>query len=517
MKPLNLDNSPCSPISSNCVIWQGPNIPCIKLCTGDTVSDVVFKLATELCEILEQLNVSNYDLACLNIPCPPEDFQTLIQILINKICELENIPVPPPSPDGGPCPTDCIVAVADCLGGGTDTLLNYVNTIADKVCDLVTEISVIQTSITSINVTLVDLQQQIDDIPVYTLPDITAPCTIGTYLTGQFAPLDAMFDAFLGDWCAYISTAATPAELAPVLNPVCTLADNPYFGAIGGLINPAANVADALANIWTSICFLYDFNYKQSIVTGIGDITVTALSDTPSTNITTYEVSLAPTAGIPVGSVMPWAGVGGAPAGWLFCDGTSYVNVAYPDLFAAIGITYGGGAGSFLVPNLISRMPVGQGPNTDGYDLTTLGNTGGARTHTLTDAQIPTHTHGLATATVGGTITAPVSATVTGTAIGTTDGSYANLTTATNNGSTPADDGRIRIAADNNLTTDDHRQQNPHTHTFTGTITGSAIGTATGPFTGTISGNTDDGSSALQGLAHGNMQPYLVMRYIIKY
>ena len=47
MKPLNLDNKPCSPISSNCVIWQGPDIPCIKLCTGDTVSDVVAKLATD--------------------------------------------------------------------------------------------------------------------------------------------------------------------------------------------------------------------------------------------------------------------------------------------------------------------------------------------------------------------------------------------------------------------------------------------------------------------------------------
>ena len=83
MKPLNLDNSPCSPISSNCVIWQGPDIPCIKLCTGDTVSDVIFKLATELCTIIDQLNVSNYDLSCFNLTaCPPEDFQALIQFLI---------------------------------------------------------------------------------------------------------------------------------------------------------------------------------------------------------------------------------------------------------------------------------------------------------------------------------------------------------------------------------------------------------------------------------------------------
>ena len=55
MKPLNLDNSPCSPISSNCVVWQGPDISCLNLCTGDTISDVVAAMATELCTILDTL------------------------------------------------------------------------------------------------------------------------------------------------------------------------------------------------------------------------------------------------------------------------------------------------------------------------------------------------------------------------------------------------------------------------------------------------------------------------------
>ena len=83
MKPLNLDNKPCSPISSNCVIWQGPDIPCIKLCAGDTVSDVVAKLAAELCTVLDILNVTNYDLSCFNLTaCAPNDFTALIQFLI---------------------------------------------------------------------------------------------------------------------------------------------------------------------------------------------------------------------------------------------------------------------------------------------------------------------------------------------------------------------------------------------------------------------------------------------------
>lgn len=86
MKPLNLNKESCSPVSSNCVIWKGPDIECINLCKGDTITEVVYKLATELCALMEKLNVSNYDLSCLDLACPPNSWEELIQALINAIC-----------------------------------------------------------------------------------------------------------------------------------------------------------------------------------------------------------------------------------------------------------------------------------------------------------------------------------------------------------------------------------------------------------------------------------------------
>jgi hypothetical protein len=86
MKPLNLDKSTCSPISSNCVIWGGPDIECIGLCKGDTITDVTYKLALELCAVMESLNVNNYDLACLDLSCAPDDFNSLLQAIIDKLC-----------------------------------------------------------------------------------------------------------------------------------------------------------------------------------------------------------------------------------------------------------------------------------------------------------------------------------------------------------------------------------------------------------------------------------------------
>ena len=112
MKPTNLDEHGCDPISSNCVIWQGPDIDCINLCKGDTVSDVVFKLATELCDLMDTFKISNYDLTCLGLAeCTPKTFQELIQLLIEKICECCDV-----DPDIDPkifqegCP-DCEVTV----------------------------------------------------------------------------------------------------------------------------------------------------------------------------------------------------------------------------------------------------------------------------------------------------------------------------------------------------------------------------------------------------------------------
>ena len=117
MKPLNNDEPGCNYTTSNCVIWQGPDIPCIKLCKGDTISDVIAKLATELCNVLNILEIEpsataiGYDLSCLNIQgLPPQDFQELIQFIINKLCTLSgNTPIPGSPQDG--CP-DCIVDIA---------------------------------------------------------------------------------------------------------------------------------------------------------------------------------------------------------------------------------------------------------------------------------------------------------------------------------------------------------------------------------------------------------------------
>lgn len=106
----------------------------------------------------------------------------------------------------------------------------------------------------------------------------------------------------------------------------------------------------------------------------------------------------------PAGMVVPYAGTT-APDDWLLCYGQSLVRTDYPDLFDAIGTTYGAVDGThFNVPDLRGRVIAGQDDMggssanrltgaTGGVDGDGLGNAGGAETHTLTAAQLAAHAH----------------------------------------------------------------------------------------------------------------------------
>ena len=108
---------------------------------------------------------------------------------------------------------------------------------------------------------------------------------------------------------------------------------------------------------------------------------------------------------IPSGVILPFAG-DVAPTDYLLCYGQTLNRSQYADLYAAIGETYGAGDGSttFVLPDLRGRVIAGQddmGGNsanrltnqTGGLDGDALGATGGAETHTLSTAQIPNHSH----------------------------------------------------------------------------------------------------------------------------
>lgn len=111
--------------------------------------------------------------------------------------------------------------------------------------------------------------------------------------------------------------------------------------------------------------------------------------------------------GVPAGVLLPYAGAS-SPTGWLLCYGQAVSRTTYAALFASIGTTFGTGDGSttFNLPDMRGRVAAGK-DNMGGaaasrltaagsaVDGATLGAVGGAESHTLTSAQMPTHSHGV--------------------------------------------------------------------------------------------------------------------------
>lgn len=175
----------------------------------------------------------------------------------------------------------------------------------------------------------------------------------------------------------------------------------------------------------------------------------------------------------PIGEITIWA-TSSAPTGWLICDGSAVSRSTYSGLFAVLGTTYGVGDGSttFNLPNLKGRVVVGRDATDTDFDV--IGETRGSKTHVLTVSEIPVHSHAI-------TINANTLDMVYDP--GSYSSGYISGRDANNDGVIDGTSNTFGMALQK--TTD-------HTHTATAADTGS-------------------------GSAHNNIQPSIVLNYIIRH
>jgi microcystin-dependent protein len=82
-----------------------------------------------------------------------------------------------------------------------------------------------------------------------------------------------------------------------------------------------------------------------------------------------------------------------APRSWALCQGQILAIATNTALFSILGTTYGGnGQTTFALPDLRSRVPVGQGQG-PGLSSYSLGQQGGDESVTLTINEMPAHNH----------------------------------------------------------------------------------------------------------------------------
>lgn len=223
-----------------------------------------------------------------------------------------------------------------------------------------------------------------------------------------------------------------------------------------------------------------------------------------------------PSSAAPAGSITMFGGAS-APSDYLLCDGSAVSRSTYSALFDVIGTTYGVGDNSttFNLPNLKGRVPVGLDPSDTSFDV--RGETGGAKTHTLTAGEMPVHTH------------VQNSHNHTQTAHDHIHDAHDHPNDPHSHGSvsltgfmTYGSVGRTRVSAG---TTSDRIAITATATTDLGiadTVTASATNnsqtlTTTGQNTTAVNvAATAINQNAGSGGAHNNLQPYIVLNYIIK-
>jgi microcystin-dependent protein len=186
-----------------------------------------------------------------------------------------------------------------------------------------------------------------------------------------------------------------------------------------------------------------------------------------------------------------------APVGWFLCDGQTLSISSYQALFALIGTTYGGnGTTTFQLPNLQGRVPLGVGSGA-GLPTYAWGQSGGSAIVTLTQQQLPTHTH---------------QATFTGTAPSGSGNLTVNVQGSSAPGGTSAPAGNYLAGTAKGSGTSDLYVSNPAQATL-GNLAG---------VSGSIAGLPAPAGSVAVGLAGSGQPfsiepPYLAMYFIIAY
>ena len=98
---------------------------------------------------------------------------------------------------------------------------------------------------------------------------------------------------------------------------------------------------------------------------------------------------------VPMGGLIPFTIPSAAyiPLGFVIADGRAISRTTYSRYFEAVGTIYGPGNGTttFNVPNIQGRTIYGRNQLEPEFDY--IGKTGGTKTHTLTESEMPSHNH----------------------------------------------------------------------------------------------------------------------------
>jgi len=324
MKPFSSSSEKenCSPVSSNCVEWQGPFIQCINICKGDSVSDIVYKLSEKVCNIADGTTINDVNLTCVLNACPtlqaPDGtLGSLLQTIADGLC----------------CSVGTLTAQTASLTQRTSNLYNepslvlptnfqYVDPttglpvaqlpLSDYASNTATNTSTLKTTVERHTVQISNQEvrvQSLETNPGYIPPTVTPFCTYGNVGAGIPTEMNILLQALESDYCIYKIGIGSSSDILSATNAQCeflgssdALGQSGTMSGIVGWNNTINNFAQSMQNLWLTVCDMRTAvnTIRQSIVPDCAKFLL-GFTSTTNTGRTTVTITLNALTTIPSG------------------------------------------------------------------------------------------------------------------------------------------------------------------------------------------------------------------------
>jgi len=249
MTPKNSNiSTPCtSAVSSTCVTWTGQSIPALGVVSGQSMTDTMYKVACQVVEITEGLDLSDMDLSCLieKTPLLPENktVRLILQLLLDNQCSLKAL-----IDQAGNTTDDLppIVVNMKCLRRFDDFGNELPQDLNQALQSLVNQVCASATDIASLKNTTANLQDQIDNLPI---PPAYVEPNIVTCVTPTPKPASVQVPLLAQDYCNYkdVVGQVTDVQQAVARQPQGL---NKLLGTVDGWILNPQNLSQSENNLW---------------------------------------------------------------------------------------------------------------------------------------------------------------------------------------------------------------------------------------------------------------------------
>ncbi len=275
MKPFSSSSEKenCSPLSSNCVEWQGPFLQCINICKGDSVSDIVYKLSEKVCNISDSSGFNDVNLTCIlnscdNLPAPQNTLSSILQTIVDGFC----------------CSLGTLNQTTSLLTSRTANLYNeptlvlptnfqYIDVdtglpvaklpLSDFASNTATNSSILKTTVDTHTLQINNQElrvQSLESNPGYIPPTVTPSGNYNGVISGIPTQMNVLLTAVENDYSVYKLSLGSQTDLVnaataqpPFLGVSEALGQAGTMSGLTGWNNSIGNLAQSVQNLWLTV------------------------------------------------------------------------------------------------------------------------------------------------------------------------------------------------------------------------------------------------------------------------